>query len=314
MKNSILIKDLAYSYSNKLAVDIPFMQIEQGDLFGLIGADGAGKTSLFRLLASLYKPQRGRIEVFGQDTVKDYAKIRKFTGYMPSKFSLYEDLTVKENISFFASVFETTLAKNYSLIEEVYVMLKPFENRRAGKLSGGMKQKLALCSALIHKPKLLLLDEPTTGVDPASRKEFWDMLIKLQKSGITIIVSTPYLDEAQLCNKIALMHKSKLIAQKEISDFIADYPRPLFHIQASNMRDLTQQLRQLPSCRSAYSFGDCVHYHCKNAENQKHIQKDIESYLQKLGQTKISVKQENPSIEDVFIDYLQGQYYDNESR
>ena len=311
MSELIKLENLLYSYDSKVAVDIPRLEVEQGDLFGIIGADGAGKTTLFRLLATLYKPQQGKITVFGQDTMADFAKIRKFTGYMPGKFSLYEDLTVKENMNFFASVFETTVEENYSLIEDIYGMLKPFEKRKAGKLSGGMKQKLALCSALIHRPKLLLLDEPTTGVDPASRQEFWEMLLKLQKRGITIIVSTPYLDEAQMCNKLALMHKSKIIAQGKTSDFITNFPKSLFHIKVSDMRKLIDQLREYSYCHSAYSFGDSIHFQDKRAMQETDIVAEVESYLDDLGQTKISVMKQIPTIEDAFIEYLHGEENDN---
>lgn len=311
MSDKVQIDNLLYTYGSLIAVDIGTLQIEKGDLYGIIGADGAGKTSLFRLLASLYKPKQGKINVFGYDTIKDYSMIRAITGYMPSKFSLYEDLTIKENIKFFASIFETSFTENYSLIEDIYQMLRPFENRQAGKLSGGMKQKLALCSALIHKPKLLLLDEPTTGVDPASRKEFWDILIKLQANGITIIVSTPYLDEAQMCNKIALMHRSKIIVKGATNDLIAKFPRNIFHIKSINMRQLLQYLRQYPFCNYAYSFGDTIHYQDIRDENEDEIKIEIMNYLRNLGQVDISVKKQAPTIEDVFIDNLQGQSYDN---
>ncbi len=311
MSELIKLENLLYSYGSKVAVDLPILEVEEGDLYGIIGADGAGKTTLFRLLATLYKPQRGKITVFGHDSMPDFAKIRKFTGYMPGKFSLYEDLTIKENMNFFASVFGTSVEENYSLIEEIYVMLKPFENRKAGKLSGGMKQKLALCSALIHKPRLLLLDEPTTGVDPASRQEFWEMLLKLQKKGITIIVSTPYLDEAQKCKKLALMHKSKIIAHGNTSDFITNFPSALFHIKGSDMRGLIHQLREFPHCHSAYSFGDSIHYQDKRPKPEDEIQQEIETYLKKLGQVKTSVMKQTPTIEDAFIEYLHGEENDN---
>lgn len=311
MSDLIKIENLLYAYGSLTAVDVPELEIEEGDIFGLIGADGAGKTTLFRLLATLYKPKQGTITVFGQDTVKDFYKIRNFTGYMPGKFSLYEDLTIKENMNFFASVFQTSLEENYSLIEDIYSMLKPFENRKAGKLSGGMKQKLALCSALIHKPKLLLLDEPTTGVDPASRQEFWEMLLKLQKRGITIIVSTPYLDEAALCNKLALMHKSKIIAQGNTADFITNFPKQLFHIKASDSRKLIHQLREFPHCHSAYNFGDSVHYQDKRNAKVQELKGELEKYLENLGQTQISIVEQKATIEDAFIEYLHGEEDDN---
>jgi ABC-type multidrug transport system ATPase subunit len=287
-----------------VAVDIPSLEIEEGSLFGIIGADGAGKTTLFRLIATLFKPKQGNISIFGHDSIRDFANIRKFTGYMPSRFSLYEDLTIKENMNFFASVFETTVEENYSLIEDIYVMLKPFENRKAGNLSGGMKQKLALCSALIHKPKLLLLDEPTTGVDPASRQEFWEMLLKLQKRGITIIVSTPYLDEAVMCDKLALMHKSKIIASGKTIDFIDNFTNLLFHIKASDKRTLIHQLREFPSCHSAYSFGDSVHYQDTRKIETEQLISELRAYLEALGQSEIDISEQRPTIEDAFIEYL----------
>lgn len=311
MSEVIKIENLLYNYGDKTAVDIPQLEINQGDLFGLIGADGAGKTTLFRLIATLYKPKQGKITVFEQDTIKDFYAIRGFTGYMPGRFSLYEDLTIKENLNFFASVFETTVEENYSLIEEIYVMLKPFEDRKAGKLSGGMKQKLALCSALIHKPRLLLLDEPTTGVDPASRQEFWEMLLKLQKRGITIIVSTPYLDEASLCNKLALMHKSQIIASGKTSDFITNFPNQIFHIKASDNRRLIHQLRDFPTCHSAFNFGDSVHYQDIRDSKKLEVKQELGTYLEKLGQKQVSIIGQEPTIEDAFIEYLHGEQYDN---
>ena len=304
MPNLIKLENLIYSYKDKIAVDIPYLEINEGDLFGIIGADGAGKTTLFRMLATLYKPKQGKVTVFGEDTIQDLYKIRNFTGYMPGRFSLYEDLTIKENINFFASVFETTLEENYELIEEIYVMLKPFENRRAGNLSGGMKQKLALCSALIHSPKLLLLDEPTTGVDPASRQEFWEMLLKLQKRGITIIISTPYLDEAVMCNKLALMHNSKILVQAETKDIIRDFPKTLYHIKTANNRPLVTQLRDYKECHSAYSFGDTIHYLNNREVEEAQLKAEITAYLKALGHTDISIISEQPSIEDAFINYL----------
>lgn len=313
MSNLIKLENLLYSYGAKTAVDIPYLEIKQGDLFGLIGADGAGKTTLFRLLATLYKPKQGKITIFGADTMQDFYQIRNFTGYMPGKFSLYEDLTIKENINFFASIFETTLEENYELIEEIYVMLKPFENRRAGKLSGGMKQKLSLCCALIHKPKLLLLDEPTTGVDPASRQEFWEMLLKLQKKGITIIVSTPYLDEAVMCNKLALLHKSKILVQGETEQILHDFGKTLYHIKSSDNRLLVNQLRDYKECHSAFSFGDTIHYLDKRNIDEAILKAEISVYLQELGHKNIVINVEKPSLEDAFINYLHSENEDDNS-
>lgn len=187
-------------------------EVERGELFGLIGPDGAGKTSLIRIIATLLLPDSGTASVDGFDTVKDYKAIRRRVGYMPGKFSLYPDLTVEENINFFATIFNTSLQENYELVRDIYSQIEPFKNRRAGKLSGGMKQKLALSCALIHRPSVLLLDEPTTGVDVVSRKEFWDMLKKLKEQGITILVSTPYMDEASRCDRIALVQNGGILS------------------------------------------------------------------------------------------------------
>jgi ABC-type multidrug transport system ATPase subunit len=210
----IEVKNISKSYGEKnqkiLAVDNISFSVEKGEIFGLIGPDGSGKTSIFRMLTTVLLPDSGNAEIDGLDVINDYKKIRQILGYMPGKFSLYQDLTVEENLEFFASVFNTTIAENYDLIKDIYQQIEPFKTRRAGKLSGGMKQKLALSCALIHKPKVLFLDEPTTGVDPVSRKEFWEMLKRLKEQGITIVVATPYMDEASLCDRIALMQNGKI--------------------------------------------------------------------------------------------------------
>jgi ABC-2 type transport system ATP-binding protein len=206
---SITIQNISKSYNKgkvQALQDIS-LEVKKGELFGLIGPDGAGKTTLFRILTTLLFADSGKASVMGKDVVQDYKYIRNNVGYMPGKFSLYQDLTVAENLNFFATIFGTTIEENYDLIKDIYVQIEPFKNRRAGKLSGGMKQKLALSCALIHKPEVLFLDEPTTGVDPVSRKEFWEMLKRLQQKGITILVSTPYMDEAALCDRIALIQR-----------------------------------------------------------------------------------------------------------
>lgn len=311
MKDAILIDDLEYFYGKKRAVKIDSLRISTGDLYGIIGADGAGKTTLYRLLASLYKPKKGKISIFGEDTVKDYKKIRQFTGYMPSKFSLYEDLSIKENMEFFASIFASKLEDNYGIVEDIYSMLRPFEKRRAGKLSGGMKQKLALCTALIHRPRILLLDEPTTGVDPVSRQEFWEMLLKLQASGITIIVSTPYLDEAKLCNKIALMHKSEILLEGSLADFQARFSRKIYYIRASDNRSLTEIIRKYENTYSVFSFGDSLHYIAKYEKNDDEQIRDLHSYLASFNIRQVEIERVEASLEDIFIDYLQGATDDN---
>ena len=225
---SVSVTQLSKSYSSIKALDDVSFDVPKGELFGIIGPDGAGKTTLFRLLTTLILPDSGGAVIEGLDVVKDYASVRSIIGYMPGKFSLYQDLTVEENLNFFATVFNTTVKENYHLIEDIYKHIEPFKTRRAGKLSGGMKQKLALSCALIHKPKVLFLDEPTTGVDPVSRKEFWEMLLKLKNQGITIIVSTPYMDEARLCDRIALMQNGKFLRIDHSRQYARTAERPAF--------------------------------------------------------------------------------------
>lgn len=227
--NPLIIQDVVKTYGAKSAKvtalqGISF-EVERGELFGLIGPDGAGKTSLIRIIATLLLPDSGNVKVDGFDTVKEYKDIRKRVGYMPGKFSLYPDLTVEENINFFATIFNTTLKQNYDLVKDIYSQIEPFKDRRAGKLSGGMKQKLALSCALIHRPSVLLLDEPTTGVDVVSRKEFWDMLQSLKTQGITILVSTPYMDEAGRCDRIALVQNGKVLSLDTPANIQGDAPK-----------------------------------------------------------------------------------------
>jgi len=210
-------------------------EVAKGELFGIVGPDGAGKTSLFRILTTLLLADNGSAIVEGNDTVKDYKAIRKTVGYMPGRFSLYQDLTVEENLSFFATIFDTSIEENYEMIKDIYQQIEPFKNRRAGKLSGGMKQKLALCCALIHKPTVLFLDEPTTGVDAVSRKEFWDMLQRLKLQGITILVSTPYMDEASLCDRVALMQAGRILAIDQPAKINQQFSKPLWAVKAASM-------------------------------------------------------------------------------
>ena len=222
---SISVKNISKSFKTVNAVDDVSFEVKEGELFGLIGPDGAGKTTIFRILTTLLFADKGTATVAGFDVVDDYKEIRNHVGYMPGKFSLYQDLTVEENLDFFATIFGTTIEENYELIKDIYVQIEPFKNRRAGALSGGMKQKLALSCALIHKPKVLFLDEPTTGVDPVSRKEFWEMLKRLQQKGITILVSTPYMDEAELCDRIALIQDGKILQIDTPQEIIKHYPK-----------------------------------------------------------------------------------------
>lgn len=277
------------------------MQIQRGELFGLIGPDGAGKTSLFRILATLILPDEGSITIEGLDGVRDFAALRQFIGYMPGRFSLYMDLTVRENLEFFATVFNTSIAENYTYIRDIYRPLEPFANRRAAQLSGGMKQKLALSCALIHKPKLLLLDEPTTGVDPVSRREFWDILDHLKSLGITTVVSTPYMDEALRCDRLALMHQGRILKLGTPASFITDYEDDLFALESDHMFDLLTQVRTHPQLVSCFAFGSAHHAAFPpGIVDEEHLY----SWLMQRGQSQVKVRQITPSIEDCFMAYL----------
>lgn len=293
---SINIHNLSKSYGDTYAVQHLSLEVKKGELFGLIGPDGAGKTTVFRMLTTLLLPDEGTATIEGWDIVKDYKEIRKHVGYMPGRFSLYQDLTVEENLSFFATIFGTTITENYDLIKDIYEQIKPFSNRRTGKLSGGMKQKLALCCALIHKPKVLLLDEPTTGVDVVSRKEFWEMLKKLKEQDISILVSTPYMDEASLCDRIALMQAGKILTTSTPEQIIADYPTTLYAVKAADLYALLQHLRQKPEIDSCYPFGEYLHLTLKEAT-------DPYQFEQQLTQTfsEVEWKPITPTIEDSFI-------------
>jgi ABC-2 type transport system ATP-binding protein len=244
-----------YNEGKTVAVDSISFSVNKGELFGLIGPDGAGKTSIFRVLTTLLLPDGGSASVDGLDVIKDFEAIRGRVGYMPGRFSLYQDLTVAENLEFFATVFGTTIEENYDLIKDIYVQIEPFKDRRAGKLSGGMKQKLALSCALIHKPSVLFLDEPTTGVDTVSRKEFWEMLKRLKQQNITILVSTPYMDEATLCDRIALIDRGKILSIDTPENIIHAYPSKLFAIKSEGDHKLLYDLRSFPQTESCYPFG-----------------------------------------------------------
>jgi|AntRauMFilla1563_2_1112583.scaffolds.fasta_scaffold01242_4 ABC-2 type transport system ATP-binding protein len=290
---------ITYPGSTKPAVDAVSLTVNKGELFGLIGPDGAGKTSIFRMLTTLLLPTSGSASVNGLDIVKDYKAIRKQVGYMPGKFSLYQDLTVEENINFFATIFNTTIEANYDLIKDIYVQIEPFKDRRAGKLSGGMKQKLALCCALIHRPTVLFLDEPTTGVDSVSRKEFWEMLKRLKAQGITILVSTPYMDEASLCERIALIQDGRIMSINTPEQIRNDFKDPLFAIKADKMSHLLQELRQLPEVSSCNSFGE--YHHITLAQNDLALQNQIKEALSQKGHSGVEIKPITPTIEDCFI-------------
>ena len=275
----VVIQHIVKSYTTKkdtvTAVDDVSFEVEKGELFGIIGPDGAGKTSLFRVIATLLIQDSGTALIDGYDTVKDYKAIRKRIGYMPGRFSLYQDLTVEENISFFATIFNTTIHENYALVKDIYSQIEPFKNRRAGKLSGGMKQKLALSCALIHKPSVLLLDEPTTGVDAVSRKEFWEMLKALKQQGITILVSTPYMDEAGLCDRIALFQNGKILTLDTPEGVTNSFNKPLLAAKSRNMLQLLKSLKAMPGVDDAYPFGEYHHVVLSNSSDQAGMEKKI---------------------------------------
>ena len=278
------------------------VSVTEAELFGLIGADGAGKTTLFRILATLLIPDTGKASLLGLDTVASYRAIRTRIGYMPGRFSLYQDLSVEENLNFFATVFGTTVKENYELIRDIYDQLEPFRNRRAGQLSGGMKQKLALCCALVHRPELLLLDEPTTGVDAVSRQEFWQMLGRLKQQGITILVSTPYMDEASLCDRVAFMQDGRLLAIDTPAGITGLFRKPLFAIRARDKHRLINELRTFEHTSSAYAFGNSVHYTDLRHSSEPH---ELAEWLKSKGFEEVEVQRIQPGIEDTFISLME---------
>ena len=296
---SIHIDNISKSYQDVKALNNISFDVKEGELFGLIGPDGAGKTTLFRILTTLLIANEGSATVAGFDVIKDYKKIRKSVGYMPGRFSLYQDLTVEENLNFFATIFGTTIEENYDLIKDIYIQIEPFKNRRAGKLSGGMKQKLALSCALIHKPKVLFLDEPTTGVDPVSRKEFWEMLKRLQQKGITMLVSTPYMDEAALCDRIALIQDGKILEIDTPESIVKNYPKTIYNVSAHNMYQLITSLNKYEHHYSVYPFGEFVHYTDKRNDFDPN---DLRQFLREQDLSEININITLPTIEDTFME------------
>ena len=273
--------------------------VEKGEIFGLIGPDGAGKTSMFRILTTLLLADSGEAVVDGLDVVKDYKTIRKHIGYMPGRFSLYQDMTVEENLNFFATVFNTTIEENYHLVEDIYRQIEPFKKRKAGKLSGGMKQKLALSCALIHAPHVLFLDEPTTGVDAVSRKEFWEMLQKLKKNfGLPVIVSTPYMDEAVQCDRIALIQDGAVLTIDTPQAIVANYSETLWAVKSDRMHQLLTDLRQTDGVKTAFAFGEDHH---ATIDTRLLTMDSLRSRLETLGHSDLFVKKVEPTIEDCFM-------------
>lgn len=291
------VRHISKSYGKVQALQDLTFTVDAGEIYGLIGPDGAGKTTLFRILTTLILADSGTASVMGHDVVRDYRRIREVIGYMPGKFSLYQDLTVEENLNFFATVFGTTIRENYHLIEDIYKQIEPFKHRRAGKLSGGMKQKLALSCALIHKPSVLFLDEPTTGVDPVSRKEFWGMLLKLKQQGITILVSTPYMDEATLCDRIALMQGGRFLGTDTPAGIVSRYPRTLWAVRSDKMHQLLGELRGYGHLHSSFSFGETYHVTFADGGSPE----GLKAYLAALGHSSVSVSVIEPSVEDCFM-------------
>lgn len=293
----VKVENISKAFKKMQALNDVSFHAEKGELFGIIGPDGAGKTTLFRIMTTLTIPDNGTVLINNRSIFTDYMEIRKNIGYMPGRFALYQDLTVEENLNFFASVFNTTIEENYHLVKGIYSHIAPFKNRKAGKLSGGMKQKLALSCALIHKPEVLFLDEPTTGVDPVSRKEFWDMLYDLKNIGITIIVSTPYMDEASRCDRIALIKNGVFIDVDTPENIINNFDQKLIALKADNMRQLLKDVRKCSQIKSAFAFGAEIH---AVIDSDDYIN-DINNQLKSLNHKNIEIYRISPAIEDCYI-------------
>jgi len=294
---SVSTQNIRKKYGNVEALRSISFDVFKGEIFGIIGPDGAGKTTLFRILTTLILADEGTATIEGLDVVKDYKEIRKRVGYMPGRFSLYQDLSVEENLRFFATLFNTTIEENYNLVKDIYGQLEPFKDRRAGALSGGMKQKLALSCALIHKPDVLFLDEPTTGVDPVSRKEFWEMLRRLKEQGITILVSTPYMDEATLCDRIALIRDGQFLKINTPENIISEFQEILWSVKSDAMPQLLRNLREYADVKSAFAFGDVHHV----TVSRKLTKEGLKQYLVKKGHTEIEIEDIRANIEDCYM-------------
>lgn len=301
--NGIQIQGINKAYGDIRALQDIDLEVNSGELFGLIGPDGAGKTTLFRILATLLLADTGTASVAGWDVVKDLRQIRRHLGYMPGRFSLYQDLTVEENLNFFATIFGTTIEANYDLIKDIYQQIEPFRKRRAGQLSGGMKQKLALSCALIHAPRVLFLDEPTTGVDAVSRQEFWEMLQRLKAKNITILVSTPYMDEAQLCDRIALIQQGRILSIAPPDELTSDFPHPLFEVASSKRYQLLQDLRLFPATRTVFPFGEYLHLSTEYPVEPM----DIREFLVGRQHRDIIVRPTTATVEDCFMDRMRSE-------
>jgi len=299
---AVEVESISKHFGATVALDQVSFAVEKGELFGFIGPDGGGKTTLFRILVSLLVPDAGRATVLGLEVVKNYRALRQRVGYMAGRFSLYPDLSVEENLTFFASVFGTTVQREYEQIKPIYVQLEPFKDRRAAALSGGMKQKLALCCALVHRPDILFLDEPTTGVDAVSRREFWDLLGVLKAGGLTTVVSTPYMDEATRCDRIALIHRGRLLGVDTPGGITAAFGRPLAGIRVKDRYKALLALRTYEHARSVYPFGDVIHYTDQRADvPADRMMADVKTFLAAKGFADATVARLDPTVEDSFI-------------
>lgn len=298
----LIVQDLIKKYDKQVALSGLSFDVQKGEIFGIIGPDGAGKSTLFNILATLILPTSGKVTVLDKDILKDYKQIRKEIGYLPGTFSLYPDLTVQENLTFFATMYGSGLKENMSMIMPIWRQISPFKNRQAGKLSGGMKQKLALCCALIHRPKLLLLDEPTTGVDPVSRKEFWDLLNSIKESNVTVIVSTPYMDEVSRCDRIALMEEGRFITYDTPQNIISHFKGTLFSLKTPYLFKLLDLMPQFKGHTSFYPYGEYLHI-----VFYQDVEKEKEEFVQFLNKEKITFEQFHPIeplMEDCFIELI----------
>ncbi|MDR0363493.1 MAG: ABC transporter ATP-binding protein [Bacteroidales bacterium] len=279
--------------------DVTF-EVENGEIFGVVGPDGAGKTTLFNILVTLINPDKGSASINGFNIDKDYKKIREVIGYLPGQFSLYPDLSCYENLDFFATLYGNSIEENYELIQPIWSQLEPFKDRRAGRLSGGMKQKLALCCALVHRPQVLFLDEPTTGVDPVSRREFWSILKEIKKEGITVLVSTPYMDEATLCDRVGLMQNGELLKIGSPENIVAEFSGLLFALRASEMYPLLEKFKNLSGNIHYYPFGQQLHIAVSHEADVGLLY----DFVKEIGYGLLDLQQITPSIEDCFIQLM----------
>jgi len=288
---------LQKSFGSVAALKGISLRIAKGELFGLIGPDGAGKTTLIRILNTLLLPDQGEARVLGYPLKKGYRKIRRNVGYVPGHSALYNDLSVRENLRFYATIFGSSVQEHYDLIRDIYEPLKPFEDRPAGKLSGGMRQKLALSCALIHRPDLIFLDEPSTGVDPVSRLELWDTISRLKTEGITLLVATPNMDEAARCDRIAFMQEGQILATDSPGGMRDRFDRFLLAVYGQNKMALLRDLRLFPGVEEAYAFGQSIHTSFLRPPDEDRLG----AYLQAKGHTQVRLEQAEPTIEDIFI-------------